>query len=165
VLEILDSDHLPILFYMLYHVSTRDILAPIKIFIAPAYRLSTHKITLSNLKEELPELERHRQIKNRLRKLWQETRDPASKTALNWVTKIVRRMTQKRLKEQWDTKMGNCEVTPQAMWPMAKAMLNRDAPKAPTVIHGYSGLKFLPLEKVNAIADSLEIRRTQHIPV
>jgi hypothetical protein len=32
VLEILDSDHLPILFYMLDHVSTRDISAPIEIF-------------------------------------------------------------------------------------------------------------------------------------
>jgi hypothetical protein len=199
VLDILDSYHLPILFYMLDHVSTRDISAPIEIFrdwepfqniaseiitprvqiqstedaedtarkftasIASAYRLSTQKVTLSYLKEELPELERQRQLKNKLRKLRQETRDPSCKTAVNWVTKTVRRMTQKKLKEQWDTKMGNCEVTPQAIWPMAKAILNRDEPKAPTVIHGYSGLVFLPLEKANAIADCLENRFTQHV--
>jgi len=29
-------------------------------------------------------------------------------------------------------------------------------PKAPTAIHGHSGLKFLPVEKFNAIADGLE---------
>jgi hypothetical protein len=84
VLEILDSNHLPILFHMLDHVSARDISVPVEIhadwerfqslasdlissriqihtfddaeaaaarnfvaFIASAYRLSTHKITLS----------------------------------------------------------------------------------------------------------------------
>jgi hypothetical protein len=31
ILEILDSDHLPVLFHMLVHVSTRDISAPIEI--------------------------------------------------------------------------------------------------------------------------------------
>jgi len=56
----------------------------------------------------------------------------------------------------------NCEVTPQAIWPIARALLNRDAPNAPTSIHGYSGLKFLPGEKANAIADCLENRFTHH---
>jgi hypothetical protein len=66
-------------------------------------------------------------------------------------------MTKKMLKEQWDTKMENCEITPQVIWPMAKTMLNKDAPKFPSMIHGYSSLKFLPLEKANAIADFLKI--------
>jgi hypothetical protein len=57
--------------------------------IASAYRLSTHKITLSELNEELPELDRLLQLKNKLRKLWHESRDPASKTAVNWVTKTI----------------------------------------------------------------------------
>jgi hypothetical protein len=134
VLEILDSDHLPILFYMLDHVSTKDILAPVETFtdrdrfqslvsdlISPgtqihnfedaeetarkvtasmssAYRLSTYKITLSELNEKLPELERFLQLKHRLRKLWQETRDPACKTAVNWVNKTIRKVTQKKIK-------------------------------------------------------------------
>jgi hypothetical protein len=34
--------------------------------------------------------------------------------------------------------------------------MKRDGPRAPTAIHGSSGLKFHPLEKSNAIADSLE---------
>jgi hypothetical protein len=31
--------------------------------------------------------------------------------------------------------------------------MNKDGPRAPTAIHGHSGLKFHPLEKANAIAD------------
>jgi hypothetical protein len=94
VVDVLDSDHLPLLFHMLDHVSVRDISAPVEIHtdlerfqnlasdlispgtqihtpedaekaarnfaapIASAYRLSTHKITLSELNDELPELDR-----------------------------------------------------------------------------------------------------------
>jgi hypothetical protein len=71
-------------------------------------------------------------------------------------------MTRKKTKERWDTIMGNCVVTLQAIWPMARALLNRNAPKAPTAVHGYSGLKFLPYDKANAIADCLENRLTHH---
>jgi hypothetical protein len=48
------------------------------------------------------------------------------------------------------------------MWPIAKSLLKRDGPKAPTAIHGASGLKFYPFEKANAIADCLEIQFTPH---
>jgi hypothetical protein len=157
----MDSDTLLILFHILDHVSTTDISAPIKIHrhwerfqnpasdqISPripihtlvdaeetvrkfaasvpsAYRLSSNKITLLYLNEELPELDHFLQLKHRLRKLWQETRDLA-------------------------------------IWPTARALLNRDAPRAPIAIHGYSGLKFLLKSKVNAIADCLENRFTHH---
>jgi hypothetical protein len=71
-------------------------------------------------------------------------------------------MTRKKLTEQWDTRLGNFEVTPRAIWPIARALLNRDAPKALTAIHCYHGLKFLPYEEANAIADCLENRFTHH---
>jgi uncharacterized protein YlaI len=58
--------------------------------------------------------------------------------------------------------MGNCEVTPQAICPMARAMLNRNAAKVTTAFHGYSDLKFLPYNKANAIAECLENRFTHH---
>jgi len=57
-------------------------------------------------------------------------------------------------------RLGNCEVTPQDIWQTARALLNRNLPRAPTAIHGYSGLKFLPKDKTNAIADCLENRFT-----
>jgi hypothetical protein len=75
--------------------------------------------------------------------------------AVNWVTKSIRRMTGEKAFERWETKIGNSEVTPQAIWPIAKFLLKRDRPNAPTAIHGPSGLKFQLSEKANAIADCL----------
>jgi hypothetical protein len=62
-------------------------------------------------------------------------------------------MTRKKTLEQWQTKVSNAEVTPQAIWPIAKSILKRDGPRAPTAIHSASGLKYHPFEKANAIAD------------
>jgi hypothetical protein len=94
--------------------------------------------------------------------MWQETRDPACKTAVNWVTKQIRWMSRKKALERWETKIGNCEVAPQSIWPIVKFLLKRDGSRAPTAIHGPLGLKFLPLEKANAIADCLENQFTPH---
>jgi hypothetical protein len=64
-------------------------------------------------------------------------------------------MTHKKALERWETKKINSEVTPHAIWPIAKSLLKRDGPRAPTAIHGASGLKFYPFEKGSAIADCL----------
>jgi hypothetical protein len=50
--------------------------------IALAYRLSTSKITLSDLNKDLPGLQSVLKHKRRLRKLWQITQDPACKWQL-----------------------------------------------------------------------------------
>jgi hypothetical protein len=54
-------------------------------YIALAYRLSTNKITLSIINNDVPGLDRLLQKKQRLQKLWQDTRDPARQTAVSWV--------------------------------------------------------------------------------
>jgi hypothetical protein len=71
-------------------------------------------------------------------------------------------MTRKKALERWETKIGSCEATPQCTWPIAKSLLKRDGPRAPTAIHGPLGLKFLPLEEANAIANCLENQFTPH---
>jgi ATP-dependent exoDNAse (exonuclease V) beta subunit len=71
-------------------------------------------------------------------------------------------MTHKKALERWETKIGNPEVTPQAIWPIAKSLLKRDGSRVPTAIHGPSDLKFHPSEKANAIADCLENQFTHH---
>jgi DNA polymerase III delta subunit len=71
-------------------------------------------------------------------------------------------MTRKKALGRWETKKRKCEVTPQSIWPIAKSLLRRDGPRAPTAIHGLLGQKFLPLEKTNAIADCLENQFTLH---
>jgi hypothetical protein len=198
VSDILDSDHLPIVFHILDHVRTTKLSEPTEKFtnwerfqslasdlisprieinsgveadkaardftasIASVYRLSTSRITISELNNDLPGLDRLLNYKKRLRKLWQETRDPECKTALNWVLKSIRRLTRKKAPERWETRLANTEETPLAIWPNAKSLINRDGPRAPTAIHGASGLKFYPRDKANTIADCLENLFTPH---
>jgi hypothetical protein len=71
-------------------------------------------------------------------------------------------MTRRKALELRETKMSNCGNTPQSIWPIPKSLLKRDLTRAPTAIHGTSGLKFHPSDKANAIADSLEIQFTPH---
>jgi hypothetical protein len=71
-------------------------------------------------------------------------------------------MSRKKALQRWERKIGNCEITLQGIWPIAKSLLKRDGPRAPTAIHGPLGLKFLSLEKANAIADCLENQFTPH---
>jgi hypothetical protein len=113
--------------------------------------LSTSKVKISEVNPELPGLDRLLKQKHRLWKLWQETRDPACKTAVNWVKNVIRRMTHERALERWETKIANTDVTPQAIWATAKSLMKSDGPKKPIAIHGPFGLIFYPLEKANAI--------------
>jgi hypothetical protein len=71
-------------------------------------------------------------------------------------------MTRKKALERWEAKIISAEITPQAIWPIAKSLLKRDGTRAPTAIHGATGLKFHPSDKANAIADCLEIQSTPH---
>jgi hypothetical protein len=48
------------------------------------------------------------------------------------------------------------------MWLIAKSLLKRDGPKAPTALHGASGIRFHPSEKAYPIADCLEIQFTTY---
>jgi hypothetical protein len=65
-------------------------------------------------------------------------------------------MIRKKTLEQWETKLENTELTPQAIWLIVKSLNNRDGPRAPTVIQGLLGLKYHLEDKANAIADCLE---------
>jgi hypothetical protein len=59
-------------------------------------------------------------------------------------------------------KMANCEVTPEAIWPIAKSLTNRGEPKALSVIHGPLDPIFYPIDEANIIADFLENQFTPH---
>jgi hypothetical protein len=58
-------------------------------------------------------------------------------------------MIRKKTLEQWETKLENTELTPQAIWPIAKSLTGMD-------------LKSQPEDKANAIADCLENQFTPH---
>jgi hypothetical protein len=59
--------------------------------------------------------------------------------------------------------LANCEVTHQAIWPIAKPLTKMDGPKAPSAIHGSLGLIFYPIDKANIIADCLENQFRGHV--
>jgi hypothetical protein len=126
------------------------------------YRLSTKTTTISYRNRGSSSLERLLKHKQRLRKLWQGTRDPACKTAGNWVTKTIRRIARKRALERWETEIENREITPQAIWPIAKSHTKRGEAKATTTIHGPLGPVFYPNEKAHVIANYLENLFTPH---
>jgi hypothetical protein len=71
-------------------------------------------------------------------------------------------MTRKKALERWETKISNAEITPQAIWFIAKSLQKRDGPRTPTAIHGTTGLKFYPSDKANANADCLDIQFTPY---
>jgi hypothetical protein len=66
---------------------------------ALAYRLATSKITLTDLSSDLPGQDWLLKYEKRMRKLWQETRVPGCKTAVNRVSKAIRRMIRKKTLE------------------------------------------------------------------
>jgi hypothetical protein len=123
--------------------------------------MSTSKITLSELNKDLSGLDLLLKYK-RMRKLWQETRVPGCKTEVNWVSKAIRRIIRKKALEQWESKLANTEITPQAIWPIAKSLANRVGPRAPTSIYSPLDPKFQPADKTNAIADCLEKQFKPH---
>jgi hypothetical protein len=65
-------------------------------------------------------------------------------------------MNRRKALQQRETKIENYEVTLQTIWPTAKSLMTRDGLKAPTAIHGPSGLKYHPSEEANTKADSLK---------
>jgi hypothetical protein len=60
-------------------------------------------------------------------------------------------MIHRKALEQWETKVANCEATPHAMWPIAKSLMKRDGPKAPTAVHGPLGVTYHPKERANTM--------------
>jgi hypothetical protein len=195
VSDILDSDHLPILFHILDHVRTTKLSEPLEKYInwewiqslasdliyprmevystveankvardflasvASAYSLSTSRVTLSDLNNYLPEIERLLNFKNRLRKLRYEIKDPECRTAVNRVSKAIRRLTRKRALERWKTRLESTEATPQAIWPIARSLL-KGMGQGHQLHSWYLGLKFHATGKTNPIADCLENQTT-----
>jgi hypothetical protein len=130
VSDILDSDHLPIIFHILDHARIQNVSAPVGKFterfqslasnlisprieinsgveaykaaraytasIASAYRLSARKISFPDLNRDLPGLDRLLKHKKRMRKLWQEARNPGCKTPVNRVSKAIKRIMREK---------------------------------------------------------------------
>jgi hypothetical protein len=56
-------------------------------------------------------------------------------------------MTHRKALEQWETKVWNCEVTTQALWPILEMLMKTDGPKEPTAVHAPLGITYHPNKK------------------
>jgi hypothetical protein len=64
-------------------------------------------------------------------------------------SQIIRRMTRRKAVERWKTKTGNCEATPQALWPVTKSLKELDEPKIPKAVQRPLRITHHPNEKAN----------------
>jgi hypothetical protein len=71
-------------------------------------------------------------------------------------------MVRKRAVERWETELANCEVTPQAIWPIAGSLTKMGGPNTPSAILGPLGPTIYPINKSNIIADCLENQLRVH---
>lgn len=154
VTDFLDSDHLPIMFRILEFVRTREAFDLVEkltdwdLFLVSIAHLfwwrwessTWHCVSIVsenyNCRPEIPSSDLLLKYKRKPRKLWQETTVPACKPAVNWVVPDTRIMIQERAFERWKTKMANCEVTPQAIWPIERSLIKRGGSKVPSNIYG-----------------------------
>jgi hypothetical protein len=61
-----------------------------------------------------------------------------------------------------ETKLANCEVRPQVIWPVSKFLTETGGTKSPSAIHGPLGPIFYPIDKASIIADCLENQLKEH---
>jgi hypothetical protein len=71
-------------------------------------------------------------------------------------------MTHRNTLERWEIKVRNCEVTLQVLWPVAKLLMKKDGPKAPTAVLDPLGITYHSNKKANAIADCIKNHFTSH---
>jgi hypothetical protein len=97
--------------------------------------------------------------KNRLRRQWQVTRDPALKAEVNRLQRSVTRRLNEWRNGQWSATLESLDPEDQSLWRMTKRMMRVPTPSPP----GHQGgIALLDSEKADALADSLE---TQFQPV
>jgi hypothetical protein len=111
-----------------------------------------HRITLPlPLPLPLPSL-RHKQG---LRKLRHETRAPACKTAVNWVTKTVWRLTRRKALERGGNKNTKLLSYTSSYRTDCESRFESGWTRVPTTFHSPLGLNYHPLEKANVTAGLL----------
>ena len=89
-------------------------------------------------------------LKNRLRRQWQTTRDPALKAEVNRLQKSVTRRLYEWKYDQWSA----LDLEDESVWRMTKRMMRIPTPSSPLVSPG--GIALSDSEKAEAFADNLD---------
>ena len=93
-------------------------------------------------------------LKNRLRRQWQITRDPALKAEVNRLQSSVSRQLKEWRNDQWSATLEFLDPQDQSLWKMTKRLMRVPTPSPPLVTPG--GLALSDSEKAEALADNLE---------
>jgi hypothetical protein len=93
-------------------------------------------------------------LKNRLRRQWQVTRDPALKTRVNRLQRWVTAQLDEWRNDRWSRTLEALDTEDQSLWKMTKRVMRVPTPSRPLVTPG--GLALSDAEKAEALADSLE---------
>ncbi|GFY56704.1 probable RNA-directed DNA polymerase from transposon X-element [Trichonephila inaurata madagascariensis] len=92
--------------------------------------------------------------KNRLRKIWQETRYPPVKTELNRMQREIKRELQNIKNHAWDCDLEDANDDPNAFYKIMSRKRHRQIIYPPLL--GYRGLIYDTREKADFFADTLE---------
>lgn len=92
--------------------------------------------------------------KNKVRKLWQQTRLREYKTRLNNMERGVKKMIAEHRNRGWERKLAGLNTQDKSLWQMTKNILNIPTRSPP--LHGVNGMAYSSKEKANAMADTLE---------
>jgi thiaminase len=93
-------------------------------------------------------------LKNRLRRQWQITNDPALKVAVNRLQRSVTRQLNEYRNDQWSATPESLIPEQQSLWKMAKRVMKFSTSSPPLITQGV--IATLGLKKAEALADSLE---------
>jgi len=93
-------------------------------------------------------------LKNRMRRQWQITRDPALKPEVNLLQRSVTCRLNEWRNDQWSATLESLEPGNQSLWRMTKQVMRFPTPSPPLVTPGRFALS--DKEKTEALADNLE---------
>jgi len=99
-------------------------------------------------------------LKDRLRRQWQITKDPALKAEVNSLKRSVSRRLNEWRNDQWSTTLESLDPLDQSLWWMTKRVMRAPTPPPSLVTTG--GVALSDPEKAEVFADNLE---TQFQPV
>ncbi|GJQ80516.1 hypothetical protein Trydic_g12407 [Trypoxylus dichotomus] len=92
--------------------------------------------------------------KNRLRRQWQRTLDPARKAEYNHLAGRTKAALDDFRSKRWDDFLDQASESTSSFWRAAKIMKKRSAPMPP--IHGTRGIALTTEDKAEAFAEALE---------
>jgi hypothetical protein len=93
-------------------------------------------------------------LKNRLKRQWQITRDPALKAEVNRLQRSVSHQLNEWRNDQWSGTLESLDPEDQTLWKMIRQVMRIPTPSPPLVTPGGTALS--DSEKAEALAESLE---------